>query len=127
MISLDRRHFCSLSTLALVGMPGTLLASTAKQSQYLEAALVLYREGNPAAREFAELMMREGRRASVMEADLVRQWRRGLGAYLNEGGVLMGYSDWDDWLLVRGLAAEQRRFPLHEAQLGPSLFSWIIG
>lgn len=127
MISLDRRQFCSWSSLALAGMPGTLLASTVVQSPRLEEALVLYRDVNPAAREFAELMVREGRQARAMEADLVRQWRRGLGAYLDEGGLLMGYSDWNDWLLLRGLAAEQRRFPLHEAQLGPSLFSWILG
>ena len=125
MASLDRRDFCTLSGGALLGLAQRSLAQAAQVRA--EHTLVLFREDCVASRRFADAMVAQGLQTRALEPDLVRQWRRELGRLLDQGWTLAGHSGWDDWFLLRGLAAEQRHFPLLEQHASPNLFHWVLG
>jgi hypothetical protein len=78
--------------------------------------LVLYRANDTESRLFAEALAAAGCATLALSDDPVRQWRDGLGRLLDEGFLLLGLGNWTDYSILRGLAAEQRRFPLLEMQ-----------
>ena len=127
MPHLDRRDFCTLSGAALLGLAQRSLAQPGPQQTLAATTLVLYRPGNAASEAFALDMEARGWQTRALEGDLVRHWRRELGTRLDQGGSLAGQLDWDDWFLLRGLAAEQRRFPLQEQHVSSNLFHWVLG
>jgi len=69
-----------------------------------------------------------GARFIELAQDPVRQWRGELAGVLADPGTrLFGVSNWPDFLMVRGLAAESRRHVRHES-LDPAtgVFTWLI-
>lgn len=69
-----------------------------------------------------------GARFIELSEDPVRQWRGELAAVLADPSTrLFGVSNWPDFLMVRGLAAESRRHVRHES-LDPAtgVFTWLI-
>lgn len=87
--------------------------------QHLRAgeALVLYRQDAAAAAGFATTLAEAGIETQRLEQDVVQQWRTGLGRrFVERKQLLLGLGDWNDYCLLRGLAAECRRFPLLELQ-----------
>lgn len=127
MMKLDRRDFCAVSGASLLGFAQAALAQMPVRHAQQETTLVLFRAGNAASRAFAADMAAQGWPTRALESDLVRHWRHELGQRLNQGWALAGQLDWDDWFLLRGLAAEQRHFPLHEQQVSHNLFHWVLG
>ena len=127
MNTFPRRTFLAVSATAI-----TMSAIAALQASVpahgtskvtLPRTLVLYRESHALSRQFALLGRQAGLPAQALTDDPVRQWRDGPGALMTqEGWRLAGISNWIDFMLVRGLAAEARRLPLlvlqhSEAQL----------
>lgn len=128
MPGLDRREFCSLSAAAtLLGLTQVSQAGMTGAPVAAARTLVLYRSSNRASEGFAIAMAEQGWEPRALETDLVRQWRREFGTRLAQGWTLAGRLDWDDWFLLRGLAAEQRRFPLVEQTLERNLVHWVLG
>jgi hypothetical protein len=114
----SRREFLAGTAVALtsaaVPLP-VLAANTRKLAN--RSALVLYQAHEPHATAFADELAAAGFSTLAMTDDPVRQWRDGLGRLvLDENFVLLGLSNWADYMIVRGLAAEHRRFPLLERQ-----------
>jgi hypothetical protein len=113
MSSMQRRSFM-----------GSLLGTAALGSWYSPAALalpqqpdsewlVLYRAEQADSAAFAQVLEEAGCSIQPLAADVVRQWRDGLGAEFAAGKrLLLGLGSWDDQILIQGLAAEQRRYPL---------------
>lgn len=69
-----------------------------------------------------------GARFIELTDDPVRQWRGDLADLLSDPSTrLYGVSNWPDFLMVRGLAAESRRHVRHES-LDPDtgVFTWLI-
>jgi len=128
MPGLDRREFCALSAAAtLLGLTQVAQAGMTAAPVAAAGTLVLYRSSNRASEAFATAMAEQGWETQALEADLVRHWRRDLGTRLAQGWTLAGRLDWDDWFLLRGLAAEQRRLPLAEQMLERNLVHWVLG
>ena len=76
-------------------------------------ALVLYRDSDPQASAFAATLAAGGIQVQALAQDPVRQWRDGLGELVQQQNlIVLGMGNWTDYILVRGLAAEQRRHPL---------------
>ncbi|MES2624488.1 MAG: hypothetical protein V4628_04365 [Pseudomonadota bacterium] len=74
--------------------------------------LALYRATEYQAQEFAEKFARAGCIVRELSNDPVRQWRDYLGRLMMQNNVvLVGLSNWADYSILRGLAAEERRFP----------------
>lgn len=75
--------------------------------------LVLYRADQADSAGFAQTLAEAGCATRALAADVVRQWRGGLGAELAvPKRLVLGLGSWDDQILLQGLAAEQRRHPL---------------
>lgn len=128
MPSLDRREFCMLSAAAMLpGFTQAVLGGTVATPAAAAATLVLYRSGNPASEAYAAAQAAQGWQTCALETDLVRHWRRDLASRLAQGWTLAGQLDWDDWFLLRGLAAEQRRLPLAEDAVERNLVHWVLG
>jgi hypothetical protein len=103
-----RRQFIAGTgtALALGSMPGLGHAA------WSQSTLVVYRANEPLARRFAELAAAAGHTTLALSNDPVRQWRDSLGALVTEQQFrLTGLSNWADFTILRGLAAEARRFP----------------
>lgn len=79
-----------------------------------QAAIVLYREGDNHSVAFAQALAQAGLQALALTDDPVRLWRDCLAAY--SGRPLLGLTHWPDYLVLSGLAAEQRRRVLLEMQ-----------
>ena len=60
--------------------------------------------------------------------DPVRQWRGEIAALLAHPDTrLFGITQWSDYLLVRGMAAETRRHVKHESRAsGDGVLTWLI-
>jgi len=127
MLSLERRAFCTLSAATLLGFTQAPLAGTAAAPGAAATTLVLYRSGNSASETCAAALAAQGWQTCALETDLVRHWRRDLASRLGQGWTLAGQLDWDDWFLLRGLAAEQRRLPLAEVAVERNLVHWVLG
>ena len=117
MSKMQRREFMG-SVLGGAAL-GSLHSPAALAQLLVEAApsradwLVLYRADESDSRAFAQTLADAGCTTRALAADVVRQWRDGLGAELAQGkGLLLGLGSWDDQILLQGLAAEQRRHPL---------------
>lgn len=114
----SRRDFLAGTALA-VGSAAIPLPVLAANTRKLAGrpALVLYQPHDAHATAFADELAAAGFSTLAMTDDPVRQWRDGLGRLvLEENFVLLGLSNWSDYSILRGLAAEHRRFPLLERQ-----------
>jgi hypothetical protein len=112
----SRRDFLAGTALALTSaaVPLPVLAANTRKLAG-RPALVLYQAHDAHATAFADELAAAGFSTLVLTDDPVRQWRDGLGRLvLAENFVLLGLSNWADYFVVRGLAAEHRRFPLLE-------------
>lgn len=107
-----RRQFLAGTgtALALGSLAG--LSSGARGSSEAQRTLVLYRASEPLAQRFAGLAAACGLPTLALAHDPVRQWRDGLAVLVTEQQFrLTGLSNWADFIILRGLAAEARRFP----------------
>lgn len=113
---LGRRGF--LGSLLFASVSGVVGNAALAQAGALPATdpaaiLVLYRATQPESVAFARAWAAAGCTTQALATDVVRQWRDGLGAQFAGGKrLLVGMGNWDDQLLLQGLAAEQRRHPL---------------
>lgn len=115
----SRREFLAGTAVALTSATVPLNALASPQTRTLAArpALVLYQAHDAHATAFADEFAKAGFATLALTDDPVRQWRDGLGRLvLDENFVLLGLSNWADYSVLRGLAAEERRFPLLERQ-----------
>ena len=130
-LSTTRRGF-------LAGASGAAAVATASATGGVNAAaqltaadsasVVLHDPSLPMPPEVARRLQANGARIITIDEDPVRMWRQELGAVLrNPDTKLFGLTRWADYLIVRGLAAESRRFPrfeqLHEES---GHFTWLI-
>jgi hypothetical protein len=118
----SRRDFLGTAlagtALALTSVPLPALAATATRKLAGRPALALYQPHDAHATAFADALAAAGIATLALTDDPVRQWRDGLGRLVTaENFILLGLGNWSDYLVLRGLAAEQRRFPLVERQL----------
>ena len=78
--------------------------------------------------EVVARLQANGARVIALDTDPVRMWRTGVGELLAHPDTrLFGLTRWADYLIVKGLAAESRRYARHEqlhAQSGQ--FTWLI-
>jgi len=136
MNTLDRRAFigCTLLFPALAStLANSVLTESMMAAEEQDTAIVLYRADNVSCVDFAADFQAEGFLTIALESDIVRQWRTLLTTGLiSKDTVLLGIGNWDDYFLVKQLAAEQRRKSLQSEQhpshgQAPTLYSWIIG
>jgi hypothetical protein len=74
--------------------------------------LVLYRAGDSHSRQFAGEFALAGHLIRELSDDPVRQWRDELYTrVIHDNFTLPGLGNWADFSILRGLAAESRRFP----------------
>jgi hypothetical protein len=133
MSVLDRRDFLG-SLLGFASVSGFAGATTLVEAASLhtvtgDAVLVLYREGISESAAFASAWAAAGFATQALAADVVRQWRDGLGRQSGEQQrLLVGLGNWDDQVLLQGLAAEQRRHPLLVMQhpLKAQQLNWAV-
>lgn len=114
----SRREFLAGTAVALTSaaVPLNVLAANTRKLAG-RPALVLYQAHDAHATAFADELAAAGFSTLALTDDPVRQWRDGLGRLVTEENfILLGLSNWSDYTLVRGLAAEQRRFPMLERQ-----------
>lgn len=124
-VQASRRNFIagSSSFLALSSLPNYLNAAElgALKSQFSalnkQVGIVVYKEGDENSLAFASVFADVGMTLVALGIDPVRQWRDGLAAELAaQQQPVIGLTNWPDYLLMRGLAAELRRYPVLEAQ-----------
>lgn len=117
MSTLNRRSFMG-QALTFSSVGGFAGASTLLQARQLESLqqhklLVLYRDSSIESSAFAAQLATAGIETRALTEDVVRQWRDGLEAeLLTNNRLLLGMGNWADFTLLKGLAAEVRRFPL---------------
>jgi hypothetical protein len=120
----DRRRFMkNTGSLAALGsLPAYLTANPAELKSPLNElqqhqGIVLYREALTHSVAFADTLANAGLKAVALSDDLVRQWRGGLGEELSVAGKpVLGLTNWTDYFVISGLAAEQRKHVLLEMQ-----------
>ncbi|MEY4641167.1 MAG: hypothetical protein RLZZ227_1161 [Pseudomonadota bacterium] len=115
----SRRDFLagSLAALGSAGVPLNAFGAAGTRKLGEGPALVLYQPHDAHASAFADELATAGFATLALTDDPVRQWRDGLGALvLQQDFVLLGLSNWSDYSVLRGLAAEHRRFPLLECR-----------
>lgn len=128
----DRRQF--ILSIASAAAAGSLpLGHPALAGQPVtdnQAAVVVYRPGTQASRDFAMALQKTGMTAIALAQDPVRQWRDTLQPRLEaRPGPLYGLTDWSDYQLMRGLGAELRRHVRHESahdDRQQTLYTWVI-
>jgi len=117
MSALDRRDFLG-SLLGFASVGGFAGSSALAQATGLyevssDSVLVLYRADLSESAAFAKAWAKAGFTTQALAGDVVRQWRDGLGKeFAAHKRLLVGLGNWDDQLLLQGLAAEARRHPL---------------
>lgn len=117
MSSLERREFLG-SLLGFASVSGFAGASSLVQAAGLrtstkDSVLVLYRADASESTAFAKAWADAGFATQALATDVVRQWRDGLGnQFADQKRLLLGLGNWDDQVLLQGLAAEQHRHPL---------------
>jgi hypothetical protein len=95
-------------------------------------AVVVYRPELPNADYFAASWQHQGLSVLALQGDMVIQWRQQLRKHYREGKVLIGQGHWDDYFLLKGLAAEERRLvlgrELNETEIAVqgNIFNWLI-
>lgn len=110
------------SLVALGSLPAYLTAKPEMLVQPLaelqqRRGIVLYRDNDLHSRSFAENLSATGIHAVALTDDPVRQWRKSLSQMAAEKGMpVMGLSNWADYLMISGLAAEQRKHVMLELQ-----------
>ncbi len=115
----SRRDFLAGTALALTSATVPLPTFAAKTMRKLAGRplLALYQPHDAHATAFADELAAAGFATLALTDDPVRLWRDGLGRLVTtENVVLVGLSNWTDYTVLRGLAAEHRRFPLLERQ-----------
>ncbi len=115
----SRREFLAGTAAALTSAAVPLPALAAKTMRKFggRPALALYQAHDAHATAFADELAAAGIATLALTDDPVRQWRDGLGRLvIEENFILLGLGSWADYSMLRGLAAEQRRFPLLERQ-----------
>ncbi len=133
-----RRRFIkgSGSLVALGSLPGYLTANTVIPGSSFAGlqkrqGIVLYRDNDIHSRTFADTLSASGFHSEVLTDDPVRQWRKSLNdMVVKEGMSIMGLTNWADYLVISGLAAEQRRHVLLELQHAvnqPEKQNWSSG
>jgi hypothetical protein len=113
----SRRDFLA-GTAAAVTAASMPLPAFASQFRRFGARplLVVYRPHDAHAAAFADEFNAAGYVTLALSDDPVRQWRDGLGRFVREDNVLLlGLTNWSDYTMLRGLTAEERRFPLFES------------
>ena len=116
----SRRVFLACTAVALTGASVPAVALTAQHTRMFSGrpALVLHQAHDTHAVAFANEFARAGFATLALTDDPVRQWRDGLARLaLEERFVLLGLGNWSDYVVLRGLTAEQRRYPMFELQL----------
>ncbi len=110
------------SLVALGSLPGYLAANTEMLASTFgdlqqRQGIVLYRDNEIHSRIFADTLSAAGIHPVALTDDPVRQWRNSLQAMPGDNGMpLMGLTNWADYLIISGLAAEQRRHVMLELQ-----------
>lgn len=128
----DRRQFMmSIATAAAAGsLPLVNSAFAGLPATDTPGAVVVYRPGTQASRDFAMTLQKTGVTAIALAEDPVRQWRDTLQRQLEaHPGPLYGMTDWADYQLMRGLGAELRRHVRHEFAHNDrqqTLYTWVI-
>lgn len=116
----SRRDFLAGTAAALTAatVPSApLIAGTTRHIDG-QPALVLFQPHDAQAKAFADECATAGFATLALTDDTVRQWRDGLGRLVQQDDfVLLGLSNWSDYSVLRGLAAEQRRFPRFELRM----------
>jgi hypothetical protein len=118
----NRRRFVqgTGSLVALGSVPAYLTANEDELQDFLggiQQGVVLYRKQVSHAVDFAGVLARAGLTAVALSDDPVRQWRDGLGDIAGGQGVpITGLTNWADYLVLSGLAAEQRKHVVLEMQ-----------
>lgn len=117
MNPLDRRDFMAallrFSGVSAAAGASSVLSAAGVGSAPDERVLVLHRAGHAEGEAFAQVWAEAGFATQALAPDVVRQWRDSLGAAFGAGRrLLVGLGNWDDQVLLQGLAAEQRRHPL---------------
>lgn len=117
MSALERREFLGslLGFASVSGFAGSSALTMAAdlKTVTVESVQVLYRSDVSESAAFAEAWANAGFSTQALATDVVRQWRDGLGQeFAEQKRLLVGLGNWDDQLLLQGLAAEQRRHPL---------------
>jgi hypothetical protein len=115
----SRREFLAGTALALTSasIPLSTFAAATTRKLGARPALVLYQRHDVHASAFADELAAHGFATLALTDDPVRQWRDGLGQLvMQQDFALVGLSNWSDYSVLRGLAAEHRRFPLLERQ-----------
>lgn len=117
----------SVSNYLNAAQPGAQLLQTTEQSK--QAGIVLYKDGDESSKALALEFSDTGMTLVALGIDPVRQWRDGLSeVFADKQQTIIGLTNWSDYMLMRGLAAEVRRYPaLAEEKVNDTaLFSWII-
>ncbi|MGV3592203.1 MAG: hypothetical protein ACO1PZ_10980 [Gammaproteobacteria bacterium] len=115
----SRREFLegTAAVMTTAGLPISALAASAHRRFAGRPLLVLYRSHDVHATVFADEFHHEGFATLALSDDPVRQWRDGLGRLLRDDNLLLiGLTNWSDYAMLRGLAAEERRHPLFESR-----------
>jgi len=125
---INRRGFIrdTGSLVALGSLPAYLNASTAAVSAGIDGLLqdggiVLYRQEDAHSVAFASMLANANINAVALGDDPVRQWRDGLDKKSGATGIrakvpLIGLTSWPDYLLISGMASEQRQHVLLHMQ-----------
>lgn len=123
ILSLERRAFLQQAAGAVALAAVSSRAGAANESH----TLVLYQEWDADSVAYATAMQQKGLRTLPLGNDVVRLWRDKLqNLVLNGGYRVTGITGYADYFVLRGLAAEHRRFVEHEQQLSRDSFAWII-
>ncbi len=110
------------SLVALGSLPGYLTANTQMLASTFgdlqqRQGIVLYRDNDIHSRTFADTLFAAGFHPVALTDDPVRQWRNSLEQMSGDNSMpLMGLTNWADYLIISGLAAEQRRHVMLELQ-----------
>lgn len=107
---------------------GAAMVATQALTAADSASVVLHDPSLPMPDEVARRLAANGARIIRIDADPVRMWRQELGCVLRDPRTkLFGLTRWADYLIVRGLAAESRRYPRYEQLHAESgHFTWLI-
>ena len=128
----DRRQFMlsMASVIAVSSLPLTNSANAGLSGSTPQGGVVVYRPGSQHSRDFASVLQSSGVTAIALVGDPVRQWRDSLQQVIAEQSEpFYGLTDWSDYQLMRGLAAELRRHVRHESVFDDSqqtLYTWVI-
>lgn len=128
----DRRQFMvsMASVMAASSLPLAHSAKAGLLDSNRQGGVVVYRAGSQQGQNFALALQSSGVTAIALVGDPVRQWRDSLGQVIEaQSEPFYGLTDWSDYQLMRGLAAELRRHVRHESVYDDrqqTLYTWVI-